>query len=205
MGGALAAASLARRGVAALAAAMARAGGWGFLALSALIAFDVLGRRFLGVSTGATTEIGGYALASGLSWGLAHALARRTHVRIEVLVDRLPPRARRPLHLLALAALAAFAAVLAWSAWGLVEESHLFGATDISALRIPLVVPQGLWALGIGVFLVLALLMLAENALLLLAGRGEAVERNLRARSDAEEAEEALEAIGAGPGRAAPP
>ena len=43
-------------------------------------------------------------------------------------------------------------------------------------LRTPLWIPQGLWAFGIGVFLLLIVLLLVENILLVLAGRGREAE-----------------------------
>jgi TRAP-type C4-dicarboxylate transport system permease small subunit len=155
----------------------------------------VLARAFLRVSTGSTVEISGYMLAFGLSWGLAHALAQRGHVRIDILINRLPRPARVPLHLLSLALLAAFVGFVAKGAWDLVDESLLFNATDISALRTPLAIPQGLWAAGLVVFLLLIVCMFVENLLLALAGDARQVERNLSSRGYAEEAEEALEAL----------
>lgn len=185
-----------RRLVGAVAAGMGFAAGWGFVACALFITGDVVARAFFRVSSGATTEITGYMLAFGLSWGLAHGLATRTHVRIDLLVNKLPPGVRVWLHLLALAALLGFAAVVAYAAWGLVEESLLFDATDISLLRIPLAIPQALWAGGIVVLVVLAALMLFENLLLALAGDMAAVDANLSARSYSEEVKEALDAVG---------
>ena len=75
--------------------------------------------------------------------------------------------------------------------------SILFGATDISLLRTPLWIPQGLWAFGIAVFLLLIVLLLVESTLLVLAGRGREAEALVHARTYQEEAAEALEAVGA--------
>ena len=188
-----------RRAVAALAHLMGLVAGWGFVLCAFFIAAEVLSRAFLRVSTGSTTEITGYMLAFGLSWGLGHALTQRSHVRIDMLVNRLPQPARIPLHLLSLAALAVFIGFVAKGAYDLVDESLLFNATDISALRIPLAIPQGLSAFGLAVFLLLIILMLIENALLALAGDARAVERNLTTRTYDEEAAEALEALGKAP------
>ena len=85
---------------------------------------------------------------------------------------------------------------IAKGAYDLVDESILFGATDISLLRTPLWIPQGLWAFGIGVFLLLIVLLLVESLLLVLAGRGREAEALLHARTYQEEAAEALEAVG---------
>ena len=194
---AIAWARAARRAVARLATVMGYLAGWCFILCAAFITFDVLARRFLGFSSQSTTELTGYALAFGISWALAHTLAARAHVRIDVLINHLPPPLRYPLHLVSLGALGVFIGFVAWGAYQLVEESLLFKATDISLLRTPLWIPQGLWASGIIVFLVLIVLMFVESALLLVAGRGHEVEAQLHARTYEEEAAEALAAVGA--------
>lgn len=185
-----------RRAVAWLGTLMGYAAGWGFIATAGLITFDVLARRFLGFSTQATTELSGYALAFGIAWGLAHTLSMRAHVRIDVVVNHFPDRIRYWLHLASLAFLAVLAGYLFYGAWTLVEESLLFGATDISVIRTPLAIPQGLWALGLGVVFVLILAMLVECFLLILAGRGAEAEALLHSRTYQEEVAEALEAVG---------
>ncbi|RVT89038.1 TRAP transporter small permease subunit, partial [Rhodovarius crocodyli] len=89
--------------------------------------------------------ITGYILACGIAWALAHALAARAHIRVDVLVSRFPMKLRAPLHLFALCLLGGFALFCAWAAWSLVDESLLFDAHDNSALRIAMVIPQGIW------------------------------------------------------------
>jgi len=185
-----------RRAVAALAVAMAWVAGWTYIACALFVTADVVGRSFLGVSSAATVEITGYMLAGGIAWGLAHALAERAHIRLDVWVKRLPLRARVPLHLFALALLCGFATFAAWAAWELVDESALFGARDNSALRLPLVIPQGIWAAGITALAVMAALLFVEGALLALAGDRTGAERLLAPRSVDDETEEALEAAG---------
>lgn len=193
----LAAASFCRRAVARLGTLMGYIAGWGFIVCAAFITFDVLARRLLGFSSQATTELTGYALAFGISWALAHALTMRAHIRIDVLINHLPAALRYLMHLLSLGALAVFVGFIAKGAYDLTDESLLFRATDISVLRTPLWVPQGLWAAGIAVFFVLIVLMLVENVLLVLAGRGREAEALVHARTFEEEAAEALEAVGA--------
>ncbi len=189
-------AGLGRRAVARVGTLMGYVAGWGFLAISALITFDVLGRRFFGISTQATTELSGYALAFGMAWGLAHTLSMRAHVRIDVVVNLFPPRVRQWLHLTSLAFLGVLTGYLFYGAWTLVEESMLFNATDISVIRTPLAIPQGLWAAGIGVFFVLIIALFVEALLLVLAGRTGEAEALLTSRTYQEEVAEALEAVG---------
>jgi TRAP-type C4-dicarboxylate transport system permease small subunit len=186
-----------RRSVAWVAKIMGYLAGWGFILCAVFITFDVLARRFFAFSSQSTTEITGYALAFGISWALAHTLAARSHIRIDVVINHLPLRLRSAMHLVSLAALGVFMGFIAWGAYQLVDESLLFGATDISLLRTPLWIPQGLWAGGIAVFLLLIAVMFLESLVLLLAGRGAEVEARLHARTYDEEAAEALHAVGA--------
>jgi len=196
LSGLIAAASFCRRAVARLGTLMGYVAGWGFIVCACFITFDVIARRFFGFSSQATTELTGYALAFGISWALAHALTTRAHIRIDVLINHLPAPLRYPMHLLSLTALALFMGFIAKGAWDLVDESILFRATDISVLRTPLWIPQGLWAFGIVVFLALILLMLMETTLLMLAGRGREAEALVHSRTYQEDVTEALEATG---------
>jgi TRAP-type C4-dicarboxylate transport system permease small subunit len=191
----LKAATLLRRGVTGLAAGMAWVAGWNYIACALFITADIIGRNALGVSSAATVEITGYMLACGIAWGLAHTLACRAHIRVDVLVTRLPVRWRAPLHLLSLLLLAGFAVFVAWAAWQLVDESALFDAHDNSALRIPLIIPQGIWAVGISAFVLMCAVLLLESLLALLLGEGERLDALLGSRTLNDETQEALEAV----------
>lgn len=180
----------------ALARGMNRCAGWLFVLCALFVTFDVLARKFLGFSSQSTTELSGYMLGVGIAWGLAGALEARTHVRIDILIRKVPPRQRGYLHWLALASLAVFAGFLVYGAWHTTMESWDFKATDNSLLKTPLILPQGLWLFGIGVFGVMAALRVVEVALLLPGGDIGAIEHLTGPRSYLEEADEALEAIG---------
>lgn len=184
-----------RRGVAAAAAFMAWVAGWNYVACALFITGDIVGRNVFGVSSAATVEITGYMLACGIAWALAHTLARRAHIRVDVLVTRLPVAWRAPLHLFSLVLLAGFAAFAAWAGYSLYDESALFEAHDNSALRVPMVVPQGIWLAGLIAFLVMTLVLLLESLCALLAGQPAQLDRLLGSRTIDDEAEEALEAV----------
>lgn len=169
--------------------------GWVFILCAGFVTVDVLARNFLGFSSQATTEITGYMLAFGIAWGLAHALATRSHIRIDVLVNRAPLRWRQLLHAFALALMTGFALFITWCAWMLVDESILFSARDTSALSIPLVIPQGLWLVGIGMLALMSLSLLAEVVCLLATGRAAEIDELLGPRGYQEETAEALEAV----------
>jgi TRAP-type C4-dicarboxylate transport system permease small subunit len=182
-------------GVAALASVMAHLAGWNYVACALFITFDVIGRSAFGVSSTATVEITGYMLAVGIAWGLAHTLARRAHIRVDVWMNRLPLRYRAVLHLVSLLLLGVFAGFCAWAAWSLVDESLLFDAHDNSALRVPLVIPQGIWTFGIFVFCLMIAGLLLESLLALVTGNPEMLDRLLGARTLEDETAEALEAV----------
>lgn len=185
-----------RRALESVARWMNLAAGWVFAFCAFFITAEVLARNFLGFTTRSTTELSAYMLAFGIAWGLANALAERCHVRIDVFITRLPARWRQSLHAVALAFMLVLALAMAYGAIRLALESWEFRATDMTAIRTPLVIPQGLWAFGIGMFALLTLATLIESLVRLARGEGEWVERALASRSYEEEAQEALDALG---------
>lgn len=172
--------------------------GWCYLAITLLICFDITARRLLGFSTEATTELTGYLMAIGMTWGLAGTLLERGHVRIDVLVQKMPLGVRVWLHLASLAALLVTTAFFAWGAFSLAKDSFDFGSTDLSTLRTPLALPQGLWAAGLALMLLAVVALALRSVRGVLAGDADGVDRALMARSYVEEAEETLEAVGQG-------
>ena len=178
--------------------------GWAYVAITALICFDIVARRLLGFSSEATSELTGYLMAIGMTWGMAGTLIERGHVRIDVLVQKLPLAVRVWLHLASLAALATTAGFFVYGAVSLARDSLELGATDLSALRTPLALPQGLWAAGLAL-LALAVAALGARALAQLRERRlDDLDRMLMARSYEDEAAETLEAVGQAGARDAP-
>ena len=169
--------------------------GWAYVAITVLICFDIVARRLLGFSSEATSELTGYLMAVGMTWGLAGTLLERGHVRIDVLVQKQPLRLRVWLHLASLAALLVTAGFFTWGAVSLAWDSFQLGATDISALRTPLILPQGLWAAGLALLLLAALALGARAMAQLAGGRHDELDRMLMARSYEDEAAETLEAV----------
>jgi TRAP-type C4-dicarboxylate transport system permease small subunit len=167
-----------------------------YLVITVLITFDIVARRLLGFSTEATTELTGYLMAIGMSWGLAGTLLERGHVRIDVLVQRLPLSVRVWLHLASLLALLVSTAFFVFGAYSLARYSYDFGSTDLSTLQMPLVIPQGLWAAGFVLFLLTIVAVVLRSVLQLLNGQTAQMDANLMARSYVEEAAETLEALG---------
>lgn len=132
-----------------------------FLLTSFYITVDVVGRKFFGISSAVTDEVGGYTLALGGMWGLAYTLRTGGHVRIDVLLPHLPPRIQGWLNYLALTLMALFAVVIAVYAWRLALDSLAGDARSMSFTQTPLFLPQSLMALGLTALALQALLTLA--------------------------------------------
>lgn len=179
-----------------LAGWMTACAGWLFVLCAGFITFDVIARKFFGFSSRSTTELSGYMLGVGIAWGLAGALDARAHVRIDILIQKIPAGIRGYLHWLALAALAIFAGFLVYGAWHTTMESWEFRATDNSLLKTPLIIPQGLWLIGICVFGLMTTLRVLEVALLLPRGDIDLIEHLTGPKSFVEEADETLAALG---------
>lgn len=186
---------LARQGLARLAALMAYIAGWNYIACALFITFDIVARSFFGFSSKATVEVTGYMLAGGIAWALAHTLAKRAHIRVDVFMMRLPGAIRVWLHILSLALLLGLAIFFAWAAIELVDESILFDAHDNSALRIEMAVPQGIWAFGVISFAVMSAMLMIESILTALTQDAGEVDELLGSRSLTDETTEALEAV----------
>ena len=148
-------------GINAVGVAMGYLAGLNFLLISIFITVDVLGRRFVGISSAVTDEMGGYALVFGSTLALAFAMATGAHVRIDVLLPKFPRRLRAILNYVAYLAMTMFAAMLANYSWKLAWESWETDARAMSFLRTPVCWPQGIMALGFTLLAVQAGLMLA--------------------------------------------
>lgn len=170
-------------------------GGFCYLIITVLICFDITARHLLGFSTEATIELTGYLMAVGMSWGLAGTLFERGHVRIDVLVQKMPLRVRVWLHLASLIALIVSTGFYVWGAISLSLDSFAFNATDLTTLRTPLVLPQGIWAAGFILLLLAGLALLLRSIKQMLTGQRDAMDRALMARTYEDEAAETLEAV----------
>ncbi len=186
----------ASRGISALGRWGLALAGFGYLLMTAIILFDIVARRMLGFSTAATTELTGYLLAIGMTLGMAGTLEARAHVRIDVLVQKLPLGWRVGLHLIALSALLVTAGFMTYGAVMLTLESWELHATDLSGLRTPLVIPQGLWTIGFLLLMLTGVALLCRSLSWLMRGQLGAIDRALLSRSDEEEARETVEAAG---------
>ena len=162
------------------------------LAAALLIGVDVTLRKLFDASIGGADELAGYALAIGTAWSLGAALVERAHIRIDSLYVLFPRWLRLALDFIGIALLLAFFGLIARHGWSVVQQSWVSGSRSQSALQTPTVLPQSIWLIGLAVFFVVGLVLLARAAMLLARGEAAAAAHTISTRSAAEEVEDEI-------------
>ncbi|WP_288960837.1 TRAP transporter small permease [uncultured Sulfitobacter sp.] len=141
------------------------------LLCAAAIGVEVVLRKLFGLSLGGVDEISSYVFAIGVAWSLAYTLLERAHIRIDLIYERMPARARFAADLLALLCLLVVSLVLlqqgaqvAWTSWS-------FGTHSNTPLGVTLWVPQLMWVGGLLFFVFCQLALLIGLFQLARAGR----------------------------------
>lgn len=141
------------------------------IALSVTIVAEILLRKFFSVSLGGVDELGGYAVAVVAPLAFLVAAADSAHIRINLLHARLPMRLRAVFNLAAALALALLALFLFYFTVQTVRETLEYRSIAQTPWATPLIYPQALWLVAMGVF-ALGMLVIAGGAVGALA-RGE--------------------------------
>jgi TRAP-type C4-dicarboxylate transport system permease small subunit len=158
------------------------------------ITVDVAARYFLNRGLVESFEISGFALAACVGLGLGYTVTTKAHIRVDFLVAHLPFPLRAACDLVAAIALAVIAAALAWFAFGMVSKSWELDARSMSLLRIPLVIPQGLWWIGLFWFACMAAVAPLRAVLRLMQGDRAGFEAAIGVTDLGEEVREATHA-----------
>lgn len=157
---------------------------------AAAIGFEVAMRKLFGVSLGGVDEISSYVFAVGVAWSLAFTLLERAHIRIDLLYERLPMRARFAADLFALLCLLAVSVVLleqaaqtAWTSWS-------YGTRSNTPLGVAMWVPQLPWVAGLAFFVLCQLGLLVALLRLWITGHTAESGRLYGIRTVSEETED---------------
>jgi TRAP-type C4-dicarboxylate transport system permease small subunit len=162
------------------------------LAAALLIGVDVTLRKFFNASIGGADELAGYACALGTAWSLAATLLDRAHIRIDSLYVLFPRWLRLALDFAGIALLLGFFGLIARHGWNVVQQSWVSGSRSQSALATPIVIPQAIWLIGLALFFLIGLALLAYAAALIAHGKVAAAARLISTRSAAEEVEDEI-------------
>jgi TRAP-type C4-dicarboxylate transport system permease small subunit len=119
-----------------------------FMVFIALLTLSQVIGRIIGLLIPDAGDLAGYAMAAATFLALAHTFRSGGHIRVNLLVGRLPPRSRRLAECWCLSALAAVGACFAAFSIKLVMDSYAFGDVSTGMMPIPLWIPQVSMALG---------------------------------------------------------
>ena len=139
------------------------AGGALLLVAAIVICIDITLRYTLAWTVGGADELSGYALAIASAWGLSAAVLTRSHIRIDTVYVRVRARVRAVLDLASLAAFIFFFSLVTWHAWGVLKQSWVSDSHSLSEMQMPLILPQGLWVLGLAFFVLVAALLFVRG------------------------------------------
>lgn len=163
------------------------------LVLAAAVAVETLMRKVLNRSLQGVDEFGGYVLAVTAALSFAIAIHARTHIRIDLLHDRLPRLLRVLLNAAAVVAIAACAGAAAYMAWLALADTIQFNATAQTPWATPLKYPQAAWLAALAIFLLVAVVEVGRVAVLLARGNVAEIDKRYGPRGAKEELDDELE------------
>ena len=131
----------------------AAAGGAALIAITLIVAYDVIA-RFIGYPTLWATEVAGYLLIAVGILGAGEALRRNEHFAMTLLIDAVRPSVRFWMSLVVWGALLLVAAGLVLGSVDLLANSLRFGLRSYTILRFPLAIPQALLLAGFAILTV---------------------------------------------------
>lgn len=135
-----------------------------------VVMVDVLSRYVLRDPFSIAEEFGGYLLVAVTCMGLAFTWQKDSHVRVEFLIDKLPPKPRLWLRVAIIALALIVSLCTAYAGWELLGFSFMFGTRSGSWVRTPIAYPQ--MAIFIGVaMLILQQVVDLSRALRLATGK----------------------------------
>jgi TRAP-type C4-dicarboxylate transport system permease small subunit len=172
----------------------------GALLLSAcMVSVDVILRKLFSISMAGADEITGYVFAVGTTWAFTFTLLERGNVRIDALYQFLPRPVRAGLDIFSMLVLGWFMLLVTKAAYSVFYGSlgWPFGDTEfwsvsITPLLTPLAIPQGLWFIGLLLFMFAVSLVLVRSVVALAKGDFATVARVAGPRTQDEEVAEEI-------------
>ena len=168
-----------RNGSARISRWFAWGGGAMILGSAMLITLDVIFRNLVKSTYFESFELSGYAFAISTSFGLAYAFFSKAHIRIEVVYNLFPKKARAWLDVLSVLTLAVIALTLTYWCADTVLQNGANGSRSNSTLGLLLVIPQSIWLMGLAWFAFVVSAMAIVALVRALFGRIDAIAAEL--------------------------
>lgn len=125
-----------------------------FLAAIAILILTQIVARLLGFFIPAASDFAGFCLAATSFLALAYSFRAGSHIRVTLVLQRVPKPAHRFCDLASLAVGAALASFFAWHTILLARESWQYNDLSDGLVPVPLWIPQSGMAMGIVVLAV---------------------------------------------------
>jgi TRAP-type C4-dicarboxylate transport system permease small subunit len=138
--------------------------GMGILVMCLILVFEVVCRYSFNSPTIWAQEISIYIYTWVMMAGGAYTLMKGKHVRIDVLMERLPRRAAGALEIMTSALGAIFCAIVSVQAWEMMASSFQYGKLSPTLLRIPMWIPQTALLLGFVLLTLQFIFIMADRA-----------------------------------------
>lgn len=122
--------------------------GAALVAMLAMITLNIVG-GVLGFFIRGLDAYAGYLLAAASFLALAYTLKAGEHIRVTLLLQRLPPRLHRGIEIACLVLAAAVSGYFAWHSIDMVYISWRLGDVSQATDQTPLWIPQSLMAFGV--------------------------------------------------------
>ncbi|MBU6378700.1 MAG: TRAP transporter small permease [Gammaproteobacteria bacterium] len=166
--------------------------GFGLLALALAVAVETIMRKVFNKSLQGVDELGGYVLAVTAALSFAVAVRSRTHIRIDLIHDRLPKVLRVVLNVIATLAIAACAIATLYMAYIALTDTIRYNSAAQTPWATQLKFPQGAWVAALAVFALIAVGEAIRVLLLAVTGRSGDVDRGFGPRGAKDELDEEL-------------
>lgn len=130
---------------------------WVAGAFMVLILVNILvqvGGSYFGLYIRGTDAYAGYSMAAASFFALAHTLKRGEHIRVTLVIQRLPPAWRRGLEIGCLVLAVVLTANFAWFSWTMAWWSFEFNAISDAQDKTPLWIPQLSMAIGVSILFI---------------------------------------------------
>jgi len=157
------------------------ASGFFLVMIGAAIALQIAARH-LGKQVPSADDIAGLSMAASLFLGLAPTLRAGRHIRVNLLLSKLPVRLRKRFEVFVCLMGSVFFGYFSFYATQMTIESYQIGERTAGLLPIPLWLPQ----IGMSLGLIVMTLALLDDLVLAVGGRTPVYGRSEEAQMEAE-------------------
>lgn len=172
---------------------LALGAGYVLLVQAVVTAVEIIARKLFNHSFQGVDELGGYALAIAGAVGFGYAALTCSHTRIDLVLSKLPVAGRAALHVLAAAVLMVVASGMFWYGLRSLSQSIDYGAISTTPLQTPLWIPQGIWVVGLTLFMLITVVIFVRCLIVFVRRDFDGVEAQMKAKS---QEQQELEAAG---------